>query len=274
MYAEGERDEEYFEAEVAGGRRDENIALAVGLKDDRGKPLAASRRVAAAVQIIAAYPALSDRRIGGIVGLSDKTVAAIRRRSTDAASLPNRVGSDGRVRPVDPAERRLIARRLMEQDPRASLREIAEGAGVAVATARDVRQRMLKGQDVLPPRLRRLRESDTVNAGTSRALDEDREHGQRTRRAAVNERDSTQNRLPDAAIPALDTLRNDPSLRMSLVGRSLLRLLVAHPGSHDDWERMVQAVPTHHLAGIARIARLQADKWLQFAQMLEFRRRA
>lgn len=274
MHAESERDEECIEAEISVGKRGENIALAIGPKYDRGKPLAASRRMAAAVRIIAAYPALSDRRIGGMVGLSDKTVAAIRRRSTDTAPLPNRVGSDGRARPVDPAERRLIARRLMEQNPHASLREIAEGAGVAVATARDVRQRMLKGQDVLPPRLRRLRGSGTVNADTSRAPDEDREEGRRTRRVAVNEGEPTQEHLPDAAIPALDTLRNDPSLRMSLLGRSLLRLLVAHPDNHDDWERMVRAVPSHHLAGIARIARLQAEKWLQFSQMLEFRRRA
>ncbi|WP_199577195.1 hypothetical protein [Streptomyces sp. CRB46] len=273
MNAKEERDEECVEVEVFGGRRGQNVALAFGLKDDRGKPLAESRRVAAAVRTIAAYPALSDRRIGSIVGLSDKTVAAIRRRSTDASS-PNRVGRDGRVRPVDPAERRLIARRLLEQDPRASLREIAEAAGIAVATARDVRQRMLKGQDVLPARLRRLREGDTVKSGTSRAGDEDRVHGQRTRRTAVNERNPTKNRLPDAAIPALGTLSNDPSLRMSALGRSLLRLLVAHPRSHEDWERMVRAVPTYHLAGIARIARLQAEKWLQFAEMLEFRRRA
>lgn len=65
-------------------------------------PLSQADRRAAVTRLIASHPQLSDRAIAHVAGLSAKTVAAIRRRSTDAVpQLNGRVGRDGRVRPVN-----------------------------------------------------------------------------------------------------------------------------------------------------------------------------
>ncbi|GAA0664744.1 hypothetical protein GCM10009535_50600 [Streptomyces thermocarboxydovorans] len=61
--------------------------LAVKLNSSHGLPLTLADRKAAALQMLADFPEWSNRRLAGIVGLSDKTVAALRRRS--AAELPH-----------------------------------------------------------------------------------------------------------------------------------------------------------------------------------------
>jgi hypothetical protein len=59
-----------------------------------GLPLSRADRRAAAQRIIASHPHLSDRAIGQSTGLAAKTVAAIRRRSSDVPQSNARVGRD------------------------------------------------------------------------------------------------------------------------------------------------------------------------------------
>jgi hypothetical protein len=255
------RGESEVEVHYFDGGEDEAFILAVQLNSAHGKPLSFADRAAAAERIIASHPHWSDRRIAAVTYMAPKTVAALRRRSTeDEARLNKRVGMDGRERPVNPAERRLLAADLLAKDPEAPLRRIAQQVGISLATASDVRQRMLQGRDVLPPRLQQ--KGAVVGAGQGEA--EQREHaGDGWERRAG---------LPISApdVPAvLESLRRDPSMRLSEPGRSLLRLLSIHPSEAAEWQQLVRGVPPHRATLMARVARGYAEAWLQVARSLE-----
>ncbi|MFF9607556.1 hypothetical protein ACF1GY_35735 [Streptomyces sp. NPDC014684] len=261
------RGDEYIETMYFDGDEHEAFVLAVELNSAHGKPLSVEDRTAAAARIIATFPGWSDRRIASTTGLAAKTVAAIRRRSTaDGQQLNARLGRDGRLRPVDPVEGRLVAGRLIEQQPQASLREIAQAAGIAVATARDVRQRVLTGQDVLPPRLRPRQQDDQEPASrTSEAPSRTERHDAPTGR---RQREPVADPVVVDTASVLGVMRRDPSLRMSEPGRRLIRLVSAHPACHEEWELLMEGVPSHHADTVAAIARLCAEAWLDFAQRL------
>lgn len=124
-----------------------------------GLPLSQADRRAAAERIIASHPHLSDRGIGQIAGLAPKTVAAVRKRSTDGMPQSNaRVGRDGKVRPLDSAEGRRRAAELLTERPGASLRDVARAAGISPATVLDVRKRLERG---IRPRLANVAQPGT-----------------------------------------------------------------------------------------------------------------
>src|ERR1700761_789437 len=122
----------YIEALLFDGAEDEAFLLAVRLNVAHGLPLSRADRVAAAVRIIYSSPQWSDRAIARAAGLSDKTVASIRRRtSAEIPHLPDRIGRDGRVRPVSPAAGRRLASDLIAKNPDAAISEIATRAGIS-----------------------------------------------------------------------------------------------------------------------------------------------
>ncbi|MFE7120989.1 ParB/RepB/Spo0J family partition protein, partial [Streptomyces sp. NPDC057654] len=140
----------YFE-----GTEENAFVLAVKLNVANGLPLSQSDRTAAAVRILGSHPQWSDRRIAAATGLVASTIAAMRKRSTGGIEQLNaRVGRDGRARPLNSAAGRRRAGQVIADRPQASLREIADAAGVAPATAKDVRDRILQGRDPVPSRLR------------------------------------------------------------------------------------------------------------------------
>ncbi|KOG40965.1 hypothetical protein ADK37_07060, partial [Streptomyces resistomycificus] len=219
---------EYFE----GGEVDV-FALSVRLNIAHGLPLSREDRTAAAGRLLETFPFWSNRRIAVNAGLSASTVASLRRRSAGpGGQLGARVGRDGRVRPLRAAEGRLRASRVIADNPRASLREIAQQAGIAAATAKDVRDRMRRGQDpVRPPAAARPGGHDIPPAG------------------------------PAAVGPALAGMRKDPALRTD-AGRMLLQLLSAHCiGDDAQWERLLAGVPEHRKDTLAQAARHCADAW-------------
>jgi hypothetical protein len=282
------RGQEHIAARLFDGSEEEAFVLAVRLNSRHGLPLSTADRASAATRIMATHPQWSDRRIAGTTGLSAKSVAAIRRRSTEADPQSNaRVGKDGRVRPLNSAEGRLRAGKLMADDPQASLREVAREAGIALATARDVRQRMLQGRDLLPPRLRQASPQThppELTAGQRPARGAPYEGGQAREPQRVRETQETHDAqeagpAPRRAAPAvrpaatavtLQSLRNDPSLRTE-VGRQLLRLLSAHPVGPDQWQRLVIGVPSHRADAVTQLARTCAQEWLLFAREVETR---
>lgn len=104
-----------------------------------GLPLSQADRRAAAERIIASHPHMSDRAIGHSADLAAKTVAGIRKRSSEDLPQSNaRVGRDGRVRPLNSGEGRRRAAELLVQQPEASLRDVARAAGISPATVLDV----------------------------------------------------------------------------------------------------------------------------------------
>ncbi|MFF5211924.1 ParB/RepB/Spo0J family partition protein [Streptosporangium sp. NPDC000396] len=249
LRGDGTIDVRFFE----GSERDAFV-LAVRLNIAHGLPLSRADRAAAAVRIIESHPEWSDRMIASVSGMSRKAVAAIRGRSTGGGlHLNTRTGVDGRVRPLNAADGRRLAFQLMSEQPDASLREIAKRAGIAVATARDVQQRARRGQDPVPPKLRKA-DGD----GASRLHEE-----------AVGRGDED---LPtevslDGMISTLCKLKRDPSLRFSESGRTLLRLLDSMSVlSSEEGLRLASSVPPHCTERLAQAARACAQAWLYFAR--------
>ena len=93
----------YIEALLFEGAEDEAFLLAVRLNVTHGLPLSRADRVAAAVRIIHSSPQWSDRAIARAAGLSDKTVASIRRRTS--AEIPH-LSAAGSTPPSCPRVRR------------------------------------------------------------------------------------------------------------------------------------------------------------------------
>ncbi len=80
---------------------------AVEANSAHGLPLSSADRRAGAKKVVQTHPHLSDRAIALAVGLGPKSIATIRRRSTDSARQLNApVGRDGRLRPVNGDEGR------------------------------------------------------------------------------------------------------------------------------------------------------------------------
>jgi ParB-like chromosome segregation protein Spo0J len=215
---------------------DEAFLLAVAANVRHGRPLTLADRRAAATRTMRLRPHASDRWIAALTGLAPKTVASIRGEVEEAASVrpDERLGRDGRVRPRNTAPGRERATQLWLSDPDLSVRKVAEVAGISVGTAWDVRKKMRGG-----------------------AVE--------TKRAAAK---------PAAAVAGtsalLERLRDDPTLRYTESGRSVLRWL-SPPRVLDvsDWKDIVDLIPPHATYCAAHVARNCAQAWLDFAQELE-----
>ncbi|WP_165977836.1 ParB/RepB/Spo0J family partition protein [Nonomuraea diastatica] len=231
------------------GNEAEAFRLAVAANIKHGLPLTQAERQSAATRIIRSHPQLSDRSIAAITGLSAKTVARIRHVSHGGIT-DQRIGRDGKVRPLSTAEGRRIASRTIIDRPGASLREIAREAGVSVGTVRDVRARLASGQDPVPSRHRTPYEREPSRAAAGRP---DAHH-------AVSTLDPGE---------MLDGLRRDPALRYSESGRHLLRWLGAHVVSITQARTTLGNVPPHCAVVVAKIARGYADVWRLLAIELE-----
>nr|WP_030880248.1 ParB N-terminal domain-containing protein [Streptomyces varsoviensis] len=242
------------------GTEENAFVLAVKLNVANGLPLSQGDRTAAAVRILGSHPQWSDRRIAAATGLVASTIASMRKRSTGGIEQLNaRVGRDGRARPLNSAEGRRRASQVIADRPHASLREIADAAGVAPATAKDVRDRLLQGRDPVPSRLREAEAQQGPGAAPTAA----RSGADRPDARAVAEATSAGTALPN--------MRKDPSLRTE-AGRTLLRLLSAHSiGEEEKWRRLVDSVPRHRADSVARAARACAEQWVRFAKELELR---
>ncbi|MEU0688532.1 ParB/RepB/Spo0J family partition protein [Streptomyces uncialis] len=236
------------------GTEEDAFVLAVSVNVTQGLPLTLADRTAAATRILSSHPHLSDRLIASTAGLSTKTVAAIRQRATgEMTQLHTRLGRDGKVRPLDASHGRAIASQAISNNPDLSLRAIARIAGISVGTARDVRERMRRGENPIPPRHR-------LSAGNRAENDAPEDNapgtggGSGTNGTSRAERDRF-----------LRSLRTDPSLRFSEIGRALLRLLDANTLDAAQWDRLAAAVPQHWSPVVADLAMDCAADWSALA---------
>lgn len=235
------------------GGEDAAFVIAVEANIAHGLPLSLADREAAAARILKSHPQWSDRAIAAVAGLSAKTVGAIRSGATaDLPQLHSRIGRDGRVRPLNSADGRRRASELFRLRPNASLRTIAREAGISAGTARDVRERMRRGEDPIPPRQR-------DNSGAKPSTPE-----RDLRRGVAAGRVS---RSRDRAT-ILRNFRRDPSVRFTDTGRNLLRWLDARAIGVDGWESVVRAIPPHCAYVIADLACAIAEEWLGVAEYL------
>ncbi len=246
------RGAEQIEVQFFDGDEASAFVLAVQLNVTHGLPLSLADRKAAADRIIGLYPRWSDRVIASVTGLSGPTVAARRRRLTANNLQPDtRIGMDGRVRPVDPARRRLAATRVLADNPGASLREVARQAGLSPETIRKLRA-----------------QPAPVNgtAGTARAA------GTAGRRPSAATRRARAGEPAQAGNIALQALRADPAFRSRESGRALLRLLTESRVFHVGGREFIEKSPVHCLGRLVEAARACARDWEAFAAAVEHRR--
>jgi ParB-like chromosome segregation protein Spo0J len=252
------RGQEKIEVRFFDGAERDAFVLAVELNSGHGLPLSQIDRTTAATRVVDSHPHWSDRAIASLTGLSAKTIAAIRQRSSEKIPhLNDRTGRDGRIRPLNTAHRRRLASQLMSNRPDASVREIARQAGVSLGTVQDVRKRLDAGQNPVPPK---QRSSEPVNG-----LSRDRPASRKNSELAVNV--PVARNLSDL----LKQLGKDPSLRFSEGGRRVLQLLHAHSISAAAWARFAECIPIHCTGTVAQAARRCADSWSQFADQVERR---
>lgn len=245
------RGEESISVAFVEGTEDELFVLAVSANIDHGLPLSRVDREAAAVRILRAYPHWSDRAIAEVTGLAAKKIKQVRERaSAELPHLDARIGRDGRARPSNSAERRRQASEVILANPGASLREVARIVGISPGTVRDVRRRMLRGEDPVPERRQITAAQPAADLPVPSAV-----------------------LTTDDLVTIVRSMSQDPALRFSATGRTLLRVLHGNATIRDTWHEFVRAVPEHRVEDVAHLARGCAEELRRFADALERRQR-
>jgi ParB-like chromosome segregation protein Spo0J len=249
------RGERTIEATFYDGDDAEAFMMAVKANITHGLPLSLSDRKAAAARFIRSSPHLSDRAIGEASGLSAKTVGAIRWHSAaELAEVQHRVGRDGRVRPLSTVDGRRFASELITINPESSCRKIARMAGISPSTVRDVRDRLRRGEDPVPTRLRADSQAERP-----------------TRESKLQERIKSVQSF-ECRGEILGKLSRDPSIRMTEHGRAMLHWLNSQSQQVDkDWGAVASQVPEHCSCLIADLACSIACSWLEFASAMRRR---
>jgi hypothetical protein len=260
-----------------------------------GLPLSQADRRAAAGRIIASHPHMSDRAIGHSVGLAAKTIAAIRKRSSEGVPQSNtRVGMDGRVRPLDSGTGRRRAAELLADQPNASLRDVARAAGISPATVLDVRKRLERGESPVPEKsIGHTSQARAASTGTTAgneiaghsASDRGDDYAGRGEPAAGNgnavsasplrpsPRPASRASAPPDPAATVEKLLRDPSLRNNERGKGMLRLLHVNAVGAEQLPDVAAAVPPHCVGIIVQLAHQYAKMWQDFARELDGRAR-
>jgi hypothetical protein len=249
LRGEAEIDARFFDGDEAF-----SFVLAVRANVLHGLPLALTDRKTAAARIIEAHPQWSDRLIASVTGLSPKTAAGIRSRSIEKkGDLDARVGRDGRIRPVDNADGRQVAARLISENPQMSLRMIAQEAGISHTTVRDVRDRLNSGKNAVPSGRDESSETFLQDGVGKRLTPQASEVG----------------KSPSDLSFTLEALRADPAFRGSEAGRTLLRMLSSFRVIEEHTMQLTDAIPAHCVDRVVKISYECAKAWQYFAECVE-----
>ncbi|MHC3475013.1 ParB/RepB/Spo0J family partition protein [Streptomyces sp. 7R007] len=247
-----------IEVKFFDGSPEEAFLRAVETNVTHGLPLSLADRRGAATRIVISHPEMSDRAIARISGLGAKTVATIRRSTDSVPRLKERVGRDGKVRPLSSVEGRRRAAAVLTEHPEASLREVARQAGISPATVWDVRKRL------------RAEQTNTDKAPNRRTAPDDVTTPTHVDGPSLQRKASQPQADPESV---LTKLRRDPSLRHKEVGRHLLHLLQQNAIVMQAWTELATAVPPHCGDLVAYLARQYAETWRGFARELDERAR-
>jgi hypothetical protein len=234
---------------------EELYLLSVVSNIKHGLPLSLADRKRAALRVIQTWGEWSDRAIAVRVGLSHKTVGALRRKIGEDAKAVTRIGRDGRTRPLTTAHGRRAAADLLRENPQESLSEVARQSGISQSTARDVRRRLGNSEDPVP-----FRPIGATIPG---------------QRSASCHRPNVGKATTDPANPwwrHIQELRSDPSLRATEAGRAFLRAVDPHLRNEVDWDKIADNLPPHWLDTITELARLCAENWQRLVRQLAARR--
>ncbi|MBO4273361.1 ParB N-terminal domain-containing protein [Microbispora triticiradicis] len=262
------------------GSEADAFVLSVRLNVGHGLPLTLDERKEAAGRIIASHPHWSDRMVAESAGLSAKTVGVLRRRLGGQVQF-SRVGRDGKSRPISSVEGRRSAAALLAANSEISLRELSRKTGLSLGTVRDVRERLDRGQDPIPDRLR-AREgtgggsrSETTPAQEAAPRTGVVSRAAQSRRPRVESRRRGEPRQPGCpageAVETASVLRKlarDPSLRATESGRLLLRMLLATEVGPAQWKEIAEAVPAHCMPLVRAVVLRRSEEWESLANMV------
>ncbi|BBZ26657.1 hypothetical protein MMAD_09520 [Mycolicibacterium madagascariense] len=252
--------ENMIEAILLDGSTESAFVTAVAVNLGNGLPLSMEDRRRAAARIVQFHPHWSDRAIARLVGLSAKTIKMIRCTSDEVPKLDSRTGRDGRVRPVDAAAGRLAAAEYLTAHPQSSLRTVAKHAGISPNTVRDVRNRMLRGDD--PTKCSSRRAVTSSAAIPARHAVASTPPSPPPAPPRISETSCTEVR------PLVASLSRDPAIRMTDAGRELLRWLHLHMVEDVDVAALLAAVPGHRQSQLAEIAARCAVNWSVIANKM------
>ncbi|MDB1089740.1 helix-turn-helix domain-containing protein [Streptomyces sp. ACA25] len=240
---------------------------AVKANISHGLPLTLRDRKAAVLRILNSHPHWSDRAIAAVTGVSPKTVGTLRGFSSEESPQSKqsvaRVGMDGRARPVNMRERREKALALIAERPEAPLREVAERAGVSISTVH---------------RLRRKVKSCPSTLKTAKQLAAPRASLMAAARPPGFPLASVPNPCPPAEaehesahsrMRAMEMLANDPSIRFTDSGRTLLRWLNGQARWLAASERLLPTVPPHCVRALSEVVSDYAKALEQLAGELQ-----
>jgi hypothetical protein len=223
---------------------DQDAAFVTAVRNNavHGKPLTLGERRAAAERIFRTYPHWSDRKVAEISNLSKTTVAKIRACSSgNVTQLKTRTGRDGRSRPVHADEGRQRVAGILADHPDATLRELATRAGVALGTAKDVRDRVQRGEPATSTVQIRPRRA-TIAYGDCRS--------------DLNERE------------ILSVLVRDPSLIQRESCRKFVQWLALCAVRRESIDELVRGIPPHLVGLIGQLVRTYANTWFELAEKL------
>ncbi len=239
----------------------EALVLAIKSNVLHGLPLSKADRISGAKRVLAAHQDWSDRAVAEVAGLSAKTIASLRNRSTAQVQFQGkRLGRDGKRRPLSAADGRRRAAEYIGAHPDASLREVAREADVSLGTVHDVRSRIRRGSDPVSS-------AHPCHAAESKAGPAVPASPSALPTSAICAR--AERNAQHLAWPAIATkLASDPALKYTDGGKAFLRWMATHSAQADDWREFIDAVPAHWVRDVSRIAEIVSAEWREFAERL------
>jgi hypothetical protein len=233
-----------------------------------GLPLTRRDRKHAARVVLELHCDWSDRRIAALCAIDHGTVASLRADLDISPTgqnlrLDTRLGRDGKRRPVDYASTRQRVIQAIRAEPQASLRQIAQSAGVSPETVRTVKSRN-RAQPVADSASNPLH----TPAGVSTTYGSPNGIGE----CEPEPRGPRAHLQPGPEAQANRTLgwESDPALRSTSQTQAFLEWF-GQTSVRDTWPVWVDTVPLSRIYEIADEARRRADAWVSFARALEQR---
>ncbi len=249
------------------GTVDEAFVEAVHLNVGHGLPLSLGDRRKAALQVLARHGDWANRRIASACGLSARSIGRLREAESKGqvrddgvvVGLQQRLGRDGKARPVQPGEVRNRIRSALAENPDASLRAIAAIAGASPETVRTVRAQVAG-----------IKSSERLALAPPLGHEPKLDHG-----APPVTPDGVESRRSQDARPRhahAEEWTPHPAFLASADGVEFASWFSSTEVA-EDWLRYVGAVPVGHIYEVVDEARRRAGIWMSFASMLEGRTR-
>lgn len=171
--------------------------------------------------------------------------------------------------PLSITDRKAASLRIMRMYPLWSDRKIAEVAGLDHKTVGTVRK---QSSGDVPQTGRRLGRDGRMRR--VRMTGGDRKRGKETQRSSAEEAVAMPELAPAERVcptAVLQSLRRDPSLRLTETGRTVLRWLDASPRTPTQSVDLADRIPEHCLNLILDMARQNAANWQDFATRIDDR---